>query len=115
MTDDVFPIDIFGKFAEIAQSKKTSVKLQKLKAAMVEKLADIEEFDKRLVIITDTIDNISRVLNDEKLVSYDEFAQIRQAETKMLLSNFAKKHQTKKRHKCLKKIKKVKRCLKKAR
>lgn len=69
--------------------------LNNLKLAMNNELEKSNSFTDRLVIITDTLENISNLLHGRCLVSYEEFRKGRRLIAKALVKSIKQKGQKK--------------------
>lgn len=99
---DIFDIALYKEsISDITQRKKAEEILRDLKISMQEELKKCDSFTARLVIITDTLENISNLLHGRKLVSYETFRMSRRILAKPIVKLIKKKG--------LKKVKRYKR------
>ena len=105
-----FPIEIFDKgLKDVSNKPQLNNKLQMLKKQMQKDLAKTKDFAERLLLITDTAENITRILNGKRVLTHDEMRKL-----KIEYHQQVKEETIRKKIKQLKRIKKIK-CLKKPR
>lgn len=103
---DIFNPDYFlAKISDYEKKLKAEKILKSLKTEMQKELKKAENFAERIVIITDTMENISNLLHGRKLKSFSEFRKERKLIGLSIYNGNIKKR---KKFKKLKKIKKWK-------